>query len=173
MKFIARLGPYHTYLDFFENGHFFLRFRRNTSPHVAYSQSFSPVHTKTLKRWKYYRIPHRARVTSVFVRPFVNEKLPVLKSIHSGVRFWKDAFLMIVFTGCCAQIPTALSQYCRDIWLELMLCWLLPLAVNIILAWTNMIVYSQVLRMTLWSQHPLHRFFVNVGRILWLFHCIF
>ena len=153
---------------------FFLRFRRSASPHVEYSQSFSPVHTKTLRRWKYlrkyYRILNRACVTSVFVCPFVNEKLPVLKSLHSGVRFWKDAFLVIVFTRCCAQIPTALSQYCRDIWLELKLCWLPPLAVNIILVWTNMIVYSQVLRMTLsaWSQHPLNRFFVNVSRVLWL-----
>ena len=46
--------------------------------------------------------------------------------------FW-SAFLVIVFTGSCAQIPTASSQYCRDIWLELKLCWLPPLAVNIIL----------------------------------------
>ena len=34
MKFIARLGPFHTYLELFENGHFFLRFRRNASPRV-------------------------------------------------------------------------------------------------------------------------------------------
>ena len=46
--------------------------------------------------------------------------------------FW-SAFLVIVFTGSCAQIPTASSQYCRDIWLELKLCWWPPLAVNIIL----------------------------------------
>ena len=128
MKFIARLGPFHTFLELFENGHFFLRFRRNASPHVAYSQSFSPVHTKTLKRWKFLQNPSQSMRNLRFCLSIRKRKAAGFKKYP----FW-SAFLVIVFTGSCAQIPTASSQYCRDIWLELKLCWLPPLAVNIIL----------------------------------------
>ena len=87
-------GSVHTYP-------FFL----NTRPHVAYSNPW-PVHTKTLKRWKYDSIPHRACVIrvvndvwhhrfpkiSVFVRPHVNEnpafsKISALESVFEKIGF--------------------------------------------------------------------------------------
>ena len=38
----ASLSPVHTYADIFENGVFFLCFGKNSHPHVAYSNRFSP-----------------------------------------------------------------------------------------------------------------------------------
>ena len=35
-------APVHTYADIFENGGFFLRFWKKSSPHVAYSNRFRP-----------------------------------------------------------------------------------------------------------------------------------
>ena len=77
----------------------------NTRPHVAYSNPW-PVHTKTLKRWKYDSIPHKACVIlvvndvwhhrfpkiSVFVRPHVNEnpafsKISALESVFEKIGF--------------------------------------------------------------------------------------
>ena len=74
-------------------------------------KSFSPVHTKKLKRWKYQSIPFGACVmlevydlwhhhhlkTSIFTCPHVNEK-PAFSKPHSGERFWKNVFSVTVFT---------------------------------------------------------------------------
>ena len=57
-------------------------------------ESFSPVHTKTLERWKYASIPCALwSKTSVFVRPFVKEKLAfstisTLRAVFENLRFW-------------------------------------------------------------------------------------
>ena len=42
-------GPVHTYRDIFENGDFFLRFQKNTHPHVAYSNRFRPSTRKRIE----------------------------------------------------------------------------------------------------------------------------
>ena len=57
----ANLGPGHMYPDIFENGDFFLRFPKakkiNASTRGIF-ESFLPVHTKLLKRWKYDSMPY-------------------------------------------------------------------------------------------------------------------
>ena len=70
-------------------------------------QSFSPVLMQTLKRWKYGSIAHRQSVMLVVymmydIIVFNNlgsrssqtrrREANVLKNLHCGLRFWKDAF---------------------------------------------------------------------------------
>ena len=59
------LSPNHTYLNIFENGDFFSPFSENYAFTRSVFESFSPVHLKTLKRWKYDSNPHRACVMLV------------------------------------------------------------------------------------------------------------
>ena len=46
--FPLKCGLVHTYPDIFDNGDFFHRFRKNTRPHVAYSNRFRPSTRKRL-----------------------------------------------------------------------------------------------------------------------------
>ena len=67
---MEELGQVNTYPDIFEDGDFFSLFRNKVgkggggSPRSIF-ESFSPVHVKTLKRWKYDSIPYRACVMLV------------------------------------------------------------------------------------------------------------
>ena len=67
---MEELGQVNTYPDIFEDGDFFLCLETRWgkggggSPRSIF-ESFSPVHIKTLKRWKYDSIPYRACVMLV------------------------------------------------------------------------------------------------------------
>ena len=52
----------HTYSDIFEKGDFFPCFQKKYASTRSVCESFSPVHTKTLKRRKYNRIPYEIYV---------------------------------------------------------------------------------------------------------------
>ena len=79
----------HTYPDIFENGFFFPFSKKYPSTRSVF-ESFSPVHMKTLKRWKYDNMPYWDDVswwcmtsyskTSVFVRPLKRKKPAFSKS---------------------------------------------------------------------------------------------
>ena len=96
---------------YFENEDFYSPFSKKHGSTRSIFKSFSPVHTKTLKRRKYYSIPHGACVMVVVYylwhhrirkRPslphsYINEepafsKISTLESV-----FWKDAFSVTVF----------------------------------------------------------------------------
>ena len=96
---------------YFENEDFYCPFSKKHGSTRSIFKSFLPVHTKTLKRRKYYSIPHGACVMVVVYylwhhrirkRPslphsYINEepafsKISTLESV-----FWKDAFSVTVF----------------------------------------------------------------------------
>ena len=56
--YLHTLGLVHANPEIFENGHFF--FYLNLSKKIAFTrsvfESFSPVHAKTVKQWKFYSI---------------------------------------------------------------------------------------------------------------------
>ena len=82
---------------------------KNIHPYVEYSNRFR--HTKTLKRCKYdplRSIRHARSIMmydiiifrNLYFRSFISkQKDGVFKNLHSGERFWKDPFLVTVFTG--------------------------------------------------------------------------
>ena len=63
-KNIWILGPVQTHPDFFEKGDLLLRFqgKKNYPSRLSVFESFSAIHTKTLKRRKDDSIPYGARV---------------------------------------------------------------------------------------------------------------
>ena len=98
----------HTYLDIFENGFFICRFQKKYPSTRSIFESFSPVHMKTLKRWKYDNMPywemchndvwHRIRKPP-FSSVYLNAKSQRFQNLHSGKRFWKGAFSLTDFIG--------------------------------------------------------------------------
>ena len=92
-------GLVHTYPDIFEHG-----VSKKYASTRGVFESFSPVHTKTQKRWKndsirswtcimleVYDVWHYRIRKSPFSSTR-NRKADVFKNFHSGQRFWKDAF---------------------------------------------------------------------------------
>ena len=77
-------------------------FKKKYASRRSVFESFSPAHTKTLRmRYvssKWYTTSLYSKSSSVFVLPRVNEWPAFFKNLHSGERFWKDAFSVIVCT---------------------------------------------------------------------------
>ena len=85
---MEELGQVNTYPDIFEDGDFFSLFRNKVgkggggSPRSIF-ESFSPVHVKTLKRWKYDSIPYRACVMLVEYDLYMTSCCSPLPSVHT------------------------------------------------------------------------------------------
>ena len=101
----------HTYSDIFENG-FFFRFSKKYPSTGSVFESFSPVHMKTLKRWKYDSIPYwemchagsiwciiSYQITSVFVRPLKHKKPAFSKS-----PLWRAFLKRCRFVDCFHRV---------------------------------------------------------------------
>ena len=105
--FFLTFRPRHTCPDIFEKGDFFVHCRKNTPPHVTYSNRFCPSTRKTLRRIEIrlqatqgmrcmmYDIMISYSKTSVIVHTISRH----FKNLLSGECFWKDAFSLTVFTG--------------------------------------------------------------------------
>ena len=97
----SHLDPVHMYPDFFS------LFSTKYASTRSVVEAFSSVHTKTLKQCKYDRNMRHTRsiwcmtssysITSVFVRPHVNEKPAFSKMSTMESVFWKYAFSVTVF----------------------------------------------------------------------------
>ena len=95
-------GPVHPYPNAFEN-----------ASTRSVRESFSPVHTKTRKRYPLLSMRHatmyvndvffgvwRHRIRNLHFCPSTRKrKTGVFKTLYSGERLWKDEFSVTVFSG--------------------------------------------------------------------------
>ena len=115
------------------SGYFFifsLRFPQNTRLHFVYSNRFPPSRQKRSNDGNRYHPTQRPCVMLVIYdvytmydiiefenlrfRPSTCKQEPsVFKNFHSGERFWKDAFSVIVFTGDVWTVGQTKGKYLR------------------------------------------------------------
>ena len=105
-KVIEELDSVNTYPDIFENGDFFLRSKKGGSTRSVF-ESFSPVHVKTLKRWKYDSIPYRACVMLVVYDVWHHVVLRFRPSTRINE---KQAFLKITATTTATATATRTAK---------------------------------------------------------------
>ena len=93
---------------YFWKRRFFCPLSKKKPPHVAYSNSFLPVHTKTLRRMELRLQALQGMLCMMYDMMISYSKTSVLsvytisrhfKNLLSGEYFWKHALSLTVFTG--------------------------------------------------------------------------